>query len=126
MLFTLWLTLTFIFLISTFILVALSSAFRRLHKQDALTELKTLKKLFLYGDFHRYFFQKNEYEGLFFSIIFTQHVSRLCYAICFILTLSNTNLWQSAISFNENYYSEWSWVVLITIAFIIVTWKSVV
>ncbi|MGZ3633659.1 MAG: hemolysin family protein [Parachlamydiaceae bacterium] len=86
--------LTIFFLLGTFLLTALGTAFRRLHKYESKKQFQALQHFFLYRSFHRIFFPKQEFEGLYFSVICAQYVTRFCYALFAYLFLSHTALFE--------------------------------
>lgn len=88
---------TLFFLVGTFFLTSVSSAFRRIHKRDSKKQLKELGNLFFYRPFHLFFFPDHEYEGLFFATICAQNVTRFLYAASATFFLFNTPLFQSEI-----------------------------
>jgi putative hemolysin len=115
--------LTVVFLACTFCLTALSSAFRRMHKKDAIEQLNRLGKWFFYRPFHLHFFPQHEYEGLFFATIVAQNISRFCYAATILMFLSHTDLFHNAITAAESsapYDFTWLWLILSLLAFIII------
>jgi CBS domain containing-hemolysin-like protein len=74
-------------LIGTLFLSALNSAFRRLQKRESKKQLQALGSRFFYRRIHHYFFPHHEYEGLFFSVICAQNITRFCYAACSVIVL---------------------------------------
>lgn len=102
------------FLFGTFFLTAVISAFRRIHKKDAQ---KFINNSFFFGPFHRFFFPKNEYEGLFFTTICAQNLARFGYVACGVIFLSQTELFHS-----ENMKTsglDTFWIILSTLALIL-------
>jgi putative hemolysin len=63
-------------LIALFFLSAQASALRRLHKRDSNKAFKLIGHLFFYRSFFSSFFPKEEYEGILFSTIVAQNVTR--------------------------------------------------
>lgn len=118
--------LTLFFLIGTFFLTAVTSAFRRIHKRDSKKQILGLGKLFFYRPFHLYFFPKHEYEGLFFAAVCAQNVARFCYTGSAVLFLLATPLFQSEISplATQVYDFTWFWIgfsilVMILLSFVV-------
>ncbi len=74
------LLLILVFLLGTFFLTTTTSAFRRLYKQGTKKHLSHLGSLFFYRPFQQLFFQKKEFEALFFSVILAKNILRLCFA----------------------------------------------
>lgn len=87
------LILALIFLMGTFFLTAVISAFRRVHKRDSKKQMKALGNLFFYRPFHLIFFPDHEYESLFFATICGQNVTRFFYAALSVLFLTNTKMY---------------------------------
>lgn len=119
---------TIFFLIGTFFLTAVTSAFRRIHKRDSRKQILSAGKLFFYRPFHLYFFPKHEYEGLFFAAVCAQNVARFCYAGSAILFLLATPLFQYepsvATQTLPGHDFTWFWIgfsvlVMILLSFII-------
>lgn len=114
------------FLVGTFFLTAVTSAFRRIHKRDSKKQLLGIGKLFFYRPFHLYFFPHQEYEGLFFAAVCAQNVARFCYAGSAILFLLATPLFQSetlplsttSVSIHD---FTWFWVIFIVIVMILLS-----
>lgn len=109
--------LTLFFLVGTFFLTAVSTAFRRIHRRDSKKQILSVGNHFFYRPFHLYFFPQNEYEGLYFATVCAQNVARFCYAASAVLFLLATPLFQynvlsaggEAIS-NEGF--RWFWIAL--------------
>jgi putative hemolysin len=114
---------TVFFLIGTFFLTAVSSAFRRLHRRDSKKEIIALGKLFFYRPFHLYFFPMHEYEGLLFATICAQNIARFCYAASAIIFLLLTPLFHqdmqraSVFSYPEGF--SWFWAILSLLVFML-------
>ncbi len=72
-----------LFFIGNFLLTAISSAFRRLHKKGARRCLNAVGSRFFYRSVHRFLFpkQEHEYESLFFVTFCAQHLSRFAFLI---------------------------------------------
>lgn len=89
---------TAFFLLGTFFLTALSSAFRRIHRRDSKKQILAAGKWFFYRPFHMYFFPKDDYEGLFFATICAQNIARFCYAASSVIFLLSTPLFRQEYS----------------------------
>ncbi len=85
------------FLLGTFFLTAVTSAFRQMHKRDLKKQLTSIGNLFFYRPFHLHFFPQHEYEGLFFSAVCAQNIARFCYAASAVLFLQATPLFQEEV-----------------------------
>ncbi|MBA3237466.1 MAG: HlyC/CorC family transporter [Parachlamydiaceae bacterium] len=112
--------LTFFFLSGTFLLTALSTAFRRLHKQESKKQQMVVERFFLYSTLHRMFFPTREFEGIFFATICAQNVTRFCYALFAYLFLSHTNLFYEASQHGEftNFWIGISLLAFLVLGFI--------
>jgi len=88
-----FLTMIF-FLLGTFFLTAVSSAFRRIHKRDTKKQIIAAGKWFFYRRFHHYFFPEHEYEGLFFATVCAQNIARCCYVASAVFFLLATPLFK--------------------------------
>jgi putative hemolysin len=111
---------TLLFLIGTFFLTSVSSAFRRIHKRDSKKQLKELGNLFFYRPFHLFFFRDHEYEGLFFATICAQNITRFLYATCAILFLVNTPLFRLEMIERQGVYDfTLFWLILSFLGFIL-------
>lgn len=76
---------TLLFLIGSFLLTSVSTAFRQLYHGQTARATKVLGKTFFYQMIHRFFFPQREAEGLFFAIICTQGILKVLYALSFAL-----------------------------------------
>lgn len=114
---------TLFFLLGTFFLTSVSSAFRRIHKRDSRRQLKALGNTFFYRPFHLFFFPEHEYEGLFFVTICAQNITRFFYVTSAIFFLLNTPLFEreaSQIAHGEGLYDfSLFWVLLSFLVFIL-------
>lgn len=113
---------TIFFLAGTFVLTALSTSLRRIYKKDANRQLKSLGRLFFYRSFHYWFFPSQEYEGLFFSTICAQNVTRLCYAGGMLAFLLQTQLFSQVVGAPEAFPASvltWMFFILSIIACIL-------
>lgn len=106
---------TFFFLIGNFLLTALITAFRHLHKQESKKQLKILNNFFFYRPLHLIFFPHHVFEGLFFATLSAQNITRFCYAASAILFLSHTPLFYEGTLYD---YS-WFWILVSSFAFIL-------
>lgn len=68
------------FLLGTFLLTALSGAFRKIHRRGSEKVLETVGKRFFYRPLHAYFFPEKEFEGIFFAVTSAQNSTRFFYA----------------------------------------------
>lgn len=87
---------TIFFLIGTFFLTAVTSAFRRIHRRDSKKQIIAAGRWFFYRPFHLYFFPEHEYEGLFFATVCAQNIARCCYAASAAIFLFATPLFQTS------------------------------
>jgi putative hemolysin len=99
------------FLVGTFFLTAVSSAFRRIHKRDSKKQLKALGNIFFYRPFHLFFFPEHEYEGLFFATICAQSITRFSYVALSVIFLISTPLleWDQT---GNLVAGSWFWLIL--------------
>lgn len=107
--------ITILFLMGTFFLTALATAFRRIHKRDSKQQMIAAEHLFFYRPFHVSFFPTNEYEGLFFATVCAQNIARCGYAIGATLFLLATPL------FPVQHEFGYFWVILSFLAFILIS-----
>lgn len=117
--------LTIFFLIETFFLTALTSAFRRIHKRDSKKQILAAGRLFFYRPFHLYFFPQQEYEGLFFSTVCAQNLARSAYVASAVVFLMATPLFPNdsevhQIPFSSNDFRLF-WITLSSIALFLVS-----
>jgi len=114
---------TLFFLVGTFFLTSLSSAFRRIHKSDSKKQLKELGNLFFYRPFHLFFFPQHEYEGIFFATICAQNITRFMYTACAMFFLINTPLVKSELAHSAISTSLYDftnfWLILSFLVFIL-------
>lgn len=108
---TVMLVLTFVLLIGTFFLTAVNNAFRRLHKNDAEKQFRTLGYRFFYRPFHLYFFPNHEYEGLFFATICAQNITRFCYTAAALIFVSQMESFHHVVFGTAN---KLDWISLIS------------
>lgn len=106
------------FLIGSFCLVSISTAFRVLPKKDMEKQLNALGNLFYYTKFHNWFFPKFQYEGTYFATICATNLTRILYAGSAILFLLNTRL-GSPQTFESGF--SWFWMVMSVIALILLS-----
>ncbi len=76
------------FLLGNFSLTALISALRKIHKRDSKKLFKELGSRFFYRPLHLFFFPTHEFEGIFFSCITAQNLTRICFAVFGALTIN--------------------------------------
>lgn len=114
MTFILFNVLAVIFLLGTFFLTALNSAFRRLHKREAKEQIKLLGNVFFYRPFHSFFFPQHEYEGLFFSAHCAQAITRFCYPVFTAAVLLTADF----MTFSP-FVLHWPWGVVYFLGFLI-------
>ena len=117
---------TLFFLMGTFFLTSLTSAFRRLHKRDSKKLLNSLGGFFFYRRFHLFFFSAHEFEGIYFATICAQNLTRFCFAASSILFLLNTPLIKEEITprAGQLYDFSYFWIslcvlTLVTLSFIV-------
>ena len=116
--------LTIFFLLGTFFLTALTTAFRSIHRRDSQKEIVRAGKYFFYRPFHSYFFHSHEYEGVFFSAICAQNIARCCYACSATLFLLATPLFDlnNTGTGHLNYdLSTIFWIILSAIAILLLS-----
>lgn len=80
------------FLFGTFVLTAVSSAFRRLHKRETKRQLQAVGNLFFYKKLHHFFFPNHEFEGIFFVAICAQNITRFGYGVCALAILITSGI----------------------------------
>lgn len=107
--------LAIIFLIGTFLLTAMSSALRRIHKRGAPSQLQALGKSFFYRPLHRIFLPHFEFEGIYFATICAQAIMRFC-STAFILIFL---LYQFDI-ISQNQPPEWGYFILSLLVYLII------
>lgn len=90
------LLLSLFFLLGSFSLTALISALRKFHKKDSKRQFKELGLLFFYRPLHLLILPAYEFEGIFFSCISAQNLSRICFAAFGALVINDlsTNIWE--------------------------------
>lgn len=105
--------LTIFFLLGTFFLTAVTSAFRRIHKRDSKKQIAALGNLFFYRPFHLFFFPEHEYESLLFTTICAQNITRFCYAASAVIFLIHTPLLEHQTdNIHYTYDFTWFWISL--------------
>lgn len=82
--------------------------------------MSQLGGLFFYRPFHLFFFPDHEYEGLFFSTICAQNITRFCYASFAYVFLSHTPLFDDETISNSLYDFSLFWICLSFIGFVLV------
>lgn len=116
--------LALFFLIGSFFLTSMVAALNSLPKKDAKAQFKILKNIFYYRPLHLFFFPEKEYEGIFFATIVAQNFSRFCFAAFSTIFLSQTELYQEAMTFTNvsgNLKFAWFWLLLIFCSFILLS-----
>lgn len=109
--------LALVFLLGTFFLTALSSAFRSLHKRGSKKKLDALGQRFFYRRFHHVFFPKQEYEGIFFATTCAQHLTRFFFVFFSLLFLHVNLSPHSETAGTFPYFLFWvnvAWIVLVS------------
>jgi putative hemolysin len=112
---------TIFFLIGTFFLTSVSSAFRRIYNRLSKKQLKELGSFFIYRPFHLFFFSKAEFEGLFFAAICAQSITRFLYAASATFFLMQTSLIQTKISSVGPYDFSHFWFFLSFLGFLLLS-----
>lgn len=84
--------ITLFFLLGTFFLTALVTAFRRISKRDTKLQILSEGHWFFYRAFHMKIFPSHAYEGLYFALVCAQNVARFCYAVAATIFLLSTPL----------------------------------
>lgn len=116
---------TVFFLLGTFFLTALTSAFRRIHKRDSKKQIIAAGKWFFYRPFHLYFFPEHEYEGLFFATVCAQNIARCCYVASAVIFLMATPLFNHEILSEQLKLSTYDfslfWIILSSLAFLLIS-----
>ncbi len=107
------------FLLGTFLLTTVSSAFRRMHKRETKRQLKSLGKLFFYRNIHHYFFPAHEFEGIFFVTICAQNITRFGYGATGLLVLLTLGLIPCPF-FPQNQVA-WSGAIVIILIFVVLS-----
>ena len=113
------------FLLGTFFLTALTSAFRKIHKRDSNKQIAAAGTLFFYRSFHLYFFPKHQYEGIVFATICAQNIARSCYIASGVIFLLATPLFQQIwmpIQTNPStslYDFTWFWILFCSLGFLL-------
>ncbi|MCH1429596.1 MAG: hemolysin family protein [Chlamydiales bacterium] len=97
------------FLLGTFFLTAITSAFRRLRKYRSQKTLQSTRPLFFYLNFQKLFFKHRDFEVLFLASVCARHIIRLLFAFCaliFVLDyylkvdIAGSSLWDSISAFH--------------------------
>ncbi len=96
--------ITLFFLLGTFLLTALTSAFRKFHKSDLQKNILLSGRWFFYRPFHLYFFRKAGYEGLFFAALCAQNIMRCCYVASAVVLILNTTFFTYLLSDINGYH----------------------
>lgn len=83
------------FLIGIFALTSINAAIRRLQKKEAKRQFDLLGNRFFYRPFHALFFKAQEFEGIVFTIICGQNLTRFGYAMTIFLLFFAIDLFHS-------------------------------
>jgi putative hemolysin len=117
---------TLFFLVGTFLLTALRSAFYRLNRRDIKKLLKGLGNFFFYQPLHYACLRNPEPEGIFFTTVCAQHITRFCYAAFSILAITQASLLAELHSPTDPLFlhTHWGWalgiiVLLVFLSFLI-------
>jgi len=113
--------LNLFFLVSTFFLTAMTSALRTIRSKNSKKQINSISALFFYRRFHTFFFPHREFEGIFFSCICAQNITRFCYAATAVFFLIETDLFKSTLTFDGRWLIQpvsWFWIVLSFVLFI--------
>lgn len=113
--------LSLFFLTGSFFLTSMISALRTIQRRDASKKLKSIGPSFFYRPFHLLFFPEAEYEGIFFSAICAQNISRFCYAAFSVIFLANTNLYHEAAKTGPFEDFLWFWLSLSFLSFLLLS-----
>lgn len=115
---------TVFFLLGTFFLTAMTSAFRRIHRRDSDKQMAAIGNWFFYRPFHAYFFPDHEHEGIVFATVCGQSIARFGYFASAILFLEKTPLFQSTFlsstPITEDYFNVF-WIVLSCFAILLIS-----
>lgn len=79
-------------LLAAFSLTAIVCALRKTPSKDGLVMLEKSGNLFFYRKIHKFFFPKNVYDGLYFSLVCAENVTRFLFAVTSIAFLVHTHL----------------------------------
>jgi CBS domain containing-hemolysin-like protein len=116
---------TLFFLLGTFFLTGLTSAFRKIHKRDSKKLITAAGKGFFYRPLHLYFFPEQLYEGLFFAAVCAQNIARYCYVASAVIFLMATPLFDHEFLNTQSTASEYDfrafWITLLLIAFFLIS-----
>lgn len=113
-----------LFLLGTFLLTALCSAFRSIHKRGSEKQLDNLGNKFFYRPLHARFFPDNEYEGLFFAATCSQNTTRFFFAATAISFLYNSSIVQRLITeaeVSQNANITYTELALLLIGFLVLS-----
>lgn len=117
----LFISLLFIFLAATFLLIAFKTAFSRLQRKDTKRILNSLGKKFFYRSLHLHFFPNRGDEGIYFALTCAVTITRFCYAlvVAFLLVAMGGLLIDPAgeliLSFPSGFFSALAFLLLFLI-----------
>jgi putative hemolysin len=111
------------FLLGTFFLTCLTSAFRGIHKRDSKKQIAAAGRGFFYHPFHNYFFPDNQYEGLFFATVCAQNIARYFFVASALIFLMETPLFKHELQDSISEESDFSifWITLSIIGFLLIS-----
>lgn len=84
--------ITLFLLLAAFSVTAIASAIRKTQPKAGMAMLEKSGNLFFYRRIHSFFYTKNVYEGLYFSLICAEIVTRFLFACSAIAFLIQTNV----------------------------------
>lgn len=112
------------FLLGTFFLTAMTSAFRRIQKRDSKKQILASGRMFFYRPLHLYFFPDQMFEGLFFAATCAQNIARYCYVAFSVLFFLETPLFHTHTtiqSVSTEYDFSLFWITLTILAFLLIS-----
>lgn len=111
------------FLLGTFFLTGLTSAFRKIHRRDSKKLITAAGKGFFYRPFHLYFFPEQMYEGLFFAAVCAQNIARYCYVASAVIFLMATPLFTHEFlePTSSGYDFSVFWITLSLLSFLLIS-----
>lgn len=96
---------TLLFLISASALSGTAHALQRLGKLQVEEILKEGSPSFFFRHFLHFFFCKQKWEGLLFSLGLSQHVFRIAFALSCFLLLNDQGPFKQALNFSQEHYT---------------------
>lgn len=120
---TLLFFITVLLLCGTFLLTALSTSLRNMHKRGALKQFQYLGSKFFYRKLHVTFFPDNEYESLLFAITIAQNITRFFLILFAVIFLYQTPLFQNFLAAGTTPFNKMAylWIGLSIIGFILIS-----